>query len=400
MGEIILLKKRYLFIMSLAIFLFSLNCIYANDNATDILTAEDNGENTLSMDCNVDNELLNYEYSIRTHDVRKIVGNGTQYEAILYDNDNMPLKNTKIPLEINGVEYHRYTDNKGLVKMNINLMPGEYSLKITNPVTSEWEISDITVLPNLINNHDLTKYCRGANQYYITALNDQGNVVSGQEVIFNIHGVFYTRISDENGRVKLNINLGPGEYIITAIYGIYKVSNKITVFERIGSTSSNYFKYYETGRVFIVNVLDDNGYLSSQNENVYININGVIYTRSLTNNGVAKLNINLNHGSYIATVDYKGHMKSFNVVVEENPYDANRPSYDDMRYKKSTFDPTNPAYYRGPYHIDEVINGWNPSEHEVSRNYLPNGDIEVFYDDDYFRIADSMGYVITYGFGR
>ena len=152
MGEIILLKKRYLFIMSLAIFLFSLNCIYANDNATDILTAEDNGENTLSMDCNVDNELLNYEYSIRTHDVRKIVGNGTQYEAILYDNDNMPLKNTKIPLEINGVEYHRYTDNKGLVKMNINLMPGEYSLKITNPVTSEWEISDITVLPNLINN--------------------------------------------------------------------------------------------------------------------------------------------------------------------------------------------------------------------------------------------------------
>ncbi len=400
MGEIILLKKRYLFIMSLAIFLFSLNCIYANDNATDILTAEDNGENTLSMDCNVDNELLNYEYSIRTHDVRKIVGNGTQYEAILYDNDNMPLKNTKIPLEINGVEYHRYTDNKGLVKMNINLMPGEYSLKITNPVTSEWEISDITVLPNLINNHDLTKYCRGANQYYITALNDQGNVVSGQEVIFNIHGVFYTRISDENGRVKLNINLGPGEYIITAIYGIYKVSNKITVFERIGSTSSNYFKYYETGRVFIVNVLDDNGYLSSQNENVYININGVIYTRSLTNNGVAKLNINLNPGSYIATVDYKGHMKSFNVVVEENPYDANRPSYDDMRYKKSTFDPTNPAYYRGPYHIDEVINGWNPSEHEVSRNYLPNGDIEVFYDDDYFRIADSMGYVITYGFGR
>ena len=400
MGEIILLKKRYLFIMSLAIFLFSLNCIYANDNATDILTAEDNGENTLSMDCNVDNELLNYEYSIRTHDVRKIVGNGTQYEAILYDNDNMPLKNTKIPLEINGVEYHCYTDNKGLVKMNINLMPGEYSLKITNPVTSEWEISDITVLPNLINNHDLTKYCRGANQYYITALNDQGNVVSGQEVIFNIHGVFYTRISDENGRVKLNINLGPGEYIITAIYGIYKVSNKITVFERIGSTSSNYFKYYETGRVFIVNVLDDNGYLSSQNENVYININGVIYTRSLTNNGVAKLNINLNPGSYIATVDYKGHMKSFNVVVEENPYDANRPSYDDMRYKKSTFDPTNPAYYRGPYHIDEVINGWNPSEHEVSRNYLPNGDIEVFYDDDYFRIADSMGYVITYGFGR
>lgn len=389
-----------MFIISLAIFLCSINCISASDNATDILTAVDNSENVLSMDCNENDELLNYGYSIQTHDVRKIVGNGTQYEAVLYDNDNMPLKNTKIPLEINGVEYYRSTDNSGLVKMNINLMPGEYSLKITNPVTSEWEISDVTVLPNLVNNHDLTKYCRGANQYYITALNNQGRAVPGQEVTFNIHGVFYTRVSDENGRVQLNINLGPGEYIITAMYGIYKVSNKITVFERIGSPSLNYFKYYETERVFIVNVLDDNGYLTSQNENIYININGVIYTRSLTDNGVAKLNINLNPGFYIATVDYKGHMKSFNVVVEENPYDANRPSYDDMRYKKSTFDPTNPAYYRGPYHIDEVINGWNPSVHEISRNYLSDGTIEVFYDDDYFRIADSMGYVITYGFGR
>lgn len=120
----------------------------------------------------------------------------------------------------------------------------------------------------------------------------------------------------------------------------------------------------------------------------------------MTDNGVAKLNINLHPGSYIATVDYKGYMKSFNVVVEQNPYDANRSSYDDLRYKKPTLNPSDPAYYMGPYHIDEVINGWNPSEHEISRNYLPNGYIEVFYDDDYFRLADSMGYVITSGFGR
>lgn len=402
MEEIILLKKRYLFIISLVIFLFSLNCISANENTTDILTATDNDVNALSVDCNGEDDFLKYDdyYSIQTNDVRKIVGNGTQYEAILYDDSNMPLKNTKVPLEINGVEYYRTTDNNGLIKMNINLMPGQYTLKITNPVTYEWEFSDVTVLPNLVNNHDLTKYCRGANQYYITALNDQGVAVSGQEVTFNINGVFYTRTSDENGRVKLNINLNPGQYVLTAMYGTYKVSNMVNVLDRIESPSSNYFKYYETERVFVVNVLNDNGYLTSQNENIYININGVIYTRSLTDNGVAKLNINLHPGSYIATVDYKGYMKSFNVVVEQNPYDANRPSYDDLRYKKPTLNPSDPAYYMGPYHIDEVINGWNPSEHEISRNYLPNGYIEVFYDDDYFRLADSMGYVITSGFGR
>jgi len=36
------------------------------------------------------------------------------------------------------------------------------------------------------------------------------------EVEFNINGVFYKRFTDEYGKASLNINLGPGEYIITA----------------------------------------------------------------------------------------------------------------------------------------------------------------------------------------
>ena len=172
--------KKYLFVISFLILLFSINCISANDNATDILAVGDNGGDTLSADYNVEDTLSDYEYSIITHDVKKIVGNATQYEATLYDYDNMPLKNIEVPLEINNIKYYRFSDDNGYLKMNINLMPGEYTLKITNPVTSESEFSDITVLPNLVNNHDLTKYCRGANQYYITALNSQGNAVPNQ----------------------------------------------------------------------------------------------------------------------------------------------------------------------------------------------------------------------------
>lgn len=390
--------KKYLFVISFLILLFSINCISANDNATDILAVGDNGGDTLSADYNVEDTLSDYEYSIITHDVKKIVGNATQYEATLYDYDNMPLKNIEVPLEINNIKYHRFTDDNGYLKMNINLMPGEYTLKITNPVTSESEFSDITVLPNLVNNHDLTKYCRGANQYYITALNSQGNAVPNQEITFNINGVFYTRTSDEYGRVRLNINLIPGDYIITSMYGIYKVSNKIKVLDRIETISANVFRYYQTERVFRVQVLNDDGIVASQNENIKININGVFYTRSLAENGIAKLNINLRPGTYIATVDYNGYMKSFEVVVEENPYDANRPSYNDMRYKKASYNPQDPSYYKGPNHIDEIVNGWNPKEHEVSRIPLEDGRIKVIYDDGYFRIADGTGYVVTSGF--
>ena len=33
----------------------------------------------------------------------------------------------------------------------------------------------------------------------------------------NINGVFYNRTTNENGTARLNINLPPGEYILTAI---------------------------------------------------------------------------------------------------------------------------------------------------------------------------------------
>lgn len=64
--------------------------------------------------------------------------------------------------------------------------------------------------------------------------------------------------------------------------------------------------------------------------------------------------------------------------------------------------PVNDPNYKGgnPYHEDEITDeGWNPREHEVSREYLPNGNHRIYYDDGYFRVCDSNGYVITYGFG-
>ncbi|WP_303735912.1 hypothetical protein [Methanobrevibacter millerae] len=41
--------------------------------------------------------------------------------------------------------------------------------------------------------------------------------------------VFYSRTTDVNGDGKLDINLMPGEYIITSSYNGYNISNKITV---------------------------------------------------------------------------------------------------------------------------------------------------------------------------
>ena len=42
--------------------------------------------------------------------------------------------------------------------------------------------------------------------------------------------------------------------------------------------------------------------------------------------------------------------------------------------------------------------GWNPKEHEVSREELDDGNERVFYDDGYSRIVDKDGNILSYGY--
>lgn len=71
----------------------------------------------------------------------------------------------------------------------------------------------------------------------------------------------------------------------------------------------------------------------------------------------------------------------------QDPIEANRPK-NDPNYKGYT-----------PNHESEIINGWNPHEHETYRESMSDGNVKIHYDDGYFRLVDRNGYVITYGYG-
>ena len=49
-------------------------------------------------------------------------------------------------------------------------------------------------------------------------------------------------------------------------------------------------------------------------------------------------------------------------------------------------------------HETDVLNGWDPTQHEVSRENLSDGTHKIHYDDGYFRICDDHGYVISWGY--
>ena len=48
--------------------------------------------------------------------------------------------------------------------------------------------------------------------------------------------------------------------------------------------------------------------------------------------------------------------------------------------------------------VNSVINGWDPKKHEVSRISIGGGLTRITYDDGYFRIVDSNGNILSYGF--
>ena len=237
-------------------------------------------------------------------DITKIYKNQTQYYATFVDTKGNLLKNTEVEFNINGVYYKRTTDSNGVAKMNINLNPDTYIITAKNPNSGEQYTNKVTVLANMDQNRDLTKYYRNDSQYTIRLLDDKGNPVGANEsVVFNINGVFYTRYTNASGVAKLNVNLAPGDYILTAEYKGLKISNKIKVLPILKANDLK--MYYRDGSKFVATLLDGQGKALS-GQNITFNINGVFYIRMTDGNGVARLNINLMSGEYIITSSYNG----------------------------------------------------------------------------------------------
>ena len=250
--------------------------------------------------------------TITAEDVEKIFRNQTQYYPKLTDSNGNPLKDTKVTMNINGVFYTKITNEKGIATQNINLLPGKYIITSTNTATGESISNTIIVKPNMDQNTDLVKYYKNGTQYNVRALDGQGNPLANQEITFNINGVFYTKTTNDKGIATQNINLLPGKYIITAIYNNCFVSNNITVLPVL--TADDLTKYFGIPASLNSKLVDGQGNPLA-NQTVTYNINGVFYNKITDVNGIAKLNINLNPGEYIATITHESTFASAKVVV-------------------------------------------------------------------------------------
>ena len=250
-------------------------------------------------------------------DVVKYFGGSQKLIAKLVDGFGNPIANATVYFTINGKVYARITDENGTASIAIRLLPGEYKASALFNGTKDHDKATanatVTVKSTIFGN-DTTLYFRNGTQYMAKFLDGDGKALANTDVKFNINGVFYTRVTDENGIARLNIRLDPASYIITAynpVTGEQKANN-ITVLPRIIAKDLS-MKYLD-GSTFNAALVDGQGKAIS-GVNITFNINGVFYHRTTNADGVTKLNIRLMPGEYIITSMYDECWASNKIII-------------------------------------------------------------------------------------
>ena len=269
-----------------------------------------NTQNSDFLKVNIDNQSFNIPISkVIAEDLVKYYKNSSSFVV-------KTIANSEVIFEINGQNYTHESDENGIALMNINLRPGNYTIKTyTNGVVLT---NKITVLSTIISKNIVKMYKNGT-QFYATFLKGDGSPLANTNVTFNINGVFYTKKTDSDGVARLNINLRPGEYTLTAIDPITEldVGYNVNILPTI--VAKSIVKTYLNETQFHATLLNEKGVIIA-NTNITFNINGVFYTRTTNASGIATLNINLMPGKYILTAidPFNELTMGYNVTVLEN----------------------------------------------------------------------------------
>ena len=248
------------------------------------------------------------------------------YQILLKDADNNPVSNVEIKVIIENNTYSAVSDDSGIVNVELPYEFGVYHLEAIfngNSAFAKSSFSDYFVVSGNLNYlfaENMVKFYRNNTQFRARLVDVENNALEGKVVQLMINGRNYSRLTDNEGWINFNVNLRPGEYdVICSYYSDNPLENafcssKITVLSTI--IAFDLVKYYKNASQFYVKMIDGNGN-GVVNQDVSMNINGVLYTRKTNDLGIAKLNINLSPGSYIITVNNSrdGLLDSFTVTV-------------------------------------------------------------------------------------
>ena len=319
-------NKMKIFLITLC-FMLSVSAVGAASDVGNVVSFDDDVE---TGDLDVDppsgiDDINNVTYS-KSEDTREPViygedlsmyyKNGSRYEVFIYQDGkliNSQNNDSKVIFNVNGVNYTKELVN-GKASIGINLNPGNYTITTFYHYTDglATKTNNIEVLSTILAN-DVVKFFRNGTQYCAKFLDGCGSPLVNASVTFNINGVFYKKQTDDNGMARLNINLFPGEYILTAIH--LNGEEKANIIKVLTTISAEDISLIENkSGVFVLKTHDGA-------RNVSITINGVEYIVQTDDGGVATLNVSLSKGNHaVLSKNLNSGEEIFNTIyVMEDP---------------------------------------------------------------------------------
>lgn len=319
-------NKMKIFLITLC-FMLSVSAVGATSDVGNVVSFDDDVE---TGDLDVDppsgiDDINNVTYS-KSEDTREPViygedlsmyyKNGSRYEVSIYQDGkiiNSQNNDSKVIFNVNGVNYTKELVN-GKASIGINLNPGNYTITTFYHYTDglATKTNNIEVLSTILAN-DVVKFFRNGTQYCAKFLDGCGSPLVNASVTFNINGVFYKKQTDDNGMARLNIDLFPGEYILTAIH--LNGEEKANIIKVLTTISAEDISLIENkSGVFVLKTHDGA-------RNVSITIDGVEYIVQTDDGGVATLNVSLSKGNHaVLSKNLNSGEEIFNTIyVMEDP---------------------------------------------------------------------------------
>lgn len=155
----------------------------------------------------------------------------------LLTNGGKPVSNKVVNISVNGLDYPKKTNSEGIAKLDNHLNTGEYTVTATfclamadlNP--DDYNPNEIKVInaqaskkttvkkgwsqTEVVNSagKPITSNTVKKGTYIMCAMTDgANNVMKGVVITLTVNGISYTRVTDSNGKARLNINLLANTY--------------------------------------------------------------------------------------------------------------------------------------------------------------------------------------------
>ncbi|MBQ7928486.1 MAG: hypothetical protein IJ287_07075 [Methanobrevibacter sp.] len=247
-------KKSVLIILMLILFSLGTGAVCASENITDAVLDFDSEEPLLIDGANAkDTALQVNETHIEVDNTVSYYKDKAIFASYLKDSDNHPIQNRTVKIQIEDSTYNITSDESGKSVLSLDIKPNVYRVNVTFDGDGEHNSasasSTITVkkAPLAIEMNNYDTYFGSDLFFKVKVYNTiTKNVVSGIKVKFKVYDSnkrkysYFWSTTDKNGYAKLNKNLKPG---------LYKISAQID-----DSKNKNYISYKKSNKKVTVNV--------------------------------------------------------------------------------------------------------------------------------------------------